>query len=88
MARRARVSKVLQEGAEAGLSDLGIPGAREYEEAIDRAVTAAYAGTDPQEALDTAAEAWDAITERIGVDVQKAAYDEWVKNSGTHAYPE
>jgi multiple sugar transport system substrate-binding protein len=80
--------KVLQDGAEAGLSDLGIPGAREYEEAIDRAVTAAYAGTDPQEALDTAAEAFDAITERIGVDAQKAAYDEWVKNSGPHAYSE
>jgi multiple sugar transport system substrate-binding protein len=78
---------VLQEGAEVGLHDLGIPGAREYEEALDRAVVAAYAGTDPKEALDTAAEEWDAITERIGVDVLKAAYDEWVSKGGKNAYP-
>ncbi|MBI1879305.1 MAG: sugar ABC transporter substrate-binding protein [Chloroflexi bacterium] len=80
--------KVLKEGADVGVSDLGIPGAREYEEALDRAVTAAYAGTDPQEALDTAAGEWDAITDRIGADVQKAALDEWIKNLGKNAYPE
>ena len=80
--------QVLKEGAETGVADLGIPGAREYEEALDRAVTSAYAGTDPQEALDAAAEEWDAITDRIGVDVQKAALDEWIKNLGPNAYPE
>jgi multiple sugar transport system substrate-binding protein len=80
--------QVLQQGAEVGLHDLGIPGAREYEEALDRAITAVYAGTDPKEALDTAAGEWDAITERIGTDVVKAAYDEWVSKGGPNAYPE
>lgn len=79
---------VLQQGAEVGVHDLGIPGAREYEQALDRAVTAAYAGTDPKEALDTAAAEWDAITERIGVDAQKAAYDEWVSSRAPNVYPE
>ncbi|BCX02679.1 MAG: ABC transporter substrate-binding protein [Candidatus Roseilinea sp.] len=79
--------KVLQEGAATGLADLGIPGAREYEEALDRAITAAYAGTDPKAALDKAAEEWNAITERIGVESQKAAYADWQKRLGANAYP-
>jgi hypothetical protein len=44
--------EVLRKGAEMGLHDLGIPGAREYEEALDRAITAAYAGGDSKAALD------------------------------------
>ncbi len=79
---------VLQQGAEVGVHDLGIPGAREYEQSLDRAITAAYAGTDPQEALDTAAAEWDEITDRIGMDAQKAAYDEWVSSRAPNVYPE
>lgn len=78
----------LKKGAEVGVHDLGIPGAREYEQALDRAVTAAYAGTDPQEALDTAAAAWDEITDNIGVDEQKASYDEYVSSRAPNVYPE
>ena len=77
----------LQKDAVAGLHDLGIPGAREYEEALDHAVTAAYAGTDPKAALDKAAADWDAITERIGTDTQKAAYAEYVKSRAPNVYP-
>lgn len=80
--------KTLQEGAATGLADLGIPGAREYEEALDRAITAAYAGTDPKAALDKAAEEWNAITERIGLDKQKAAYADWQAQLGVNAYPQ
>lgn len=79
--------QVLQDGAGVGVHDLGIPGAREYEEALDRAVTAAYAGTDPKEALDKAASEWNEITDRIGVDTQKAAHAEWMKTRGVNAYP-
>ncbi|GAB4540383.1 MAG: extracellular solute-binding protein [Anaerolineae bacterium] len=67
----------------AGLSgqwELGIPGSREYMEAIDNAVTGAYAGKDPQAALDEAAARWDEITERLGVEAQKAAYEKWLQN--------
>jgi multiple sugar transport system substrate-binding protein len=79
--------ETLLQGAEVGVHDLGIPGAREYEQALDRAVTAAYAGTDPQAALDTAAAEWNEITERIGTDAQKAAYDEWVSSRAPNVYP-
>jgi multiple sugar transport system substrate-binding protein len=76
---------VLKLGAEKGLLDLAIPGAREYEEALDRAAVAAYAGTPPKEALDKAAAEWDAITQRLGVDKQREAYKEWA--SRPNAYP-
>lgn len=80
--------ETLRKGAESGVHDLGIPGAREYEEAIDRAVTSAYAGSDPKEALDKAAAEWNAITERIGTDAQKTAYEEWVSSRAPNVYPE
>ncbi|PWH20883.1 MAG: ABC transporter substrate-binding protein [Ardenticatenia bacterium] len=70
----------LKKAAMAGQYELGIPGAREYMEAIDNALTAAYAGKDPKEALDEAAAKWDAITERLGVENQKKAYEQWLKN--------
>ena len=44
-------------------------------------------GTDPKAALDTAAEEWNAITERIGTDAQKASYDDWQNTFGVNAYP-
>ncbi len=71
--------KTLQEAAMMGQHDLGIPGAREYAEAVDQAVTAAYAGTDPKAALDEAAKKWDEITDRLGRDKQKEAYATWLK---------
>jgi multiple sugar transport system substrate-binding protein len=77
----------LKKAGDAGLADLTIPGAREYEEALDRAVTAAYAGTDPKAALDKAAQEWDAITERIGAETQKTAYNDWVSSRAKNAYP-
>lgn len=75
----------LKAGAEKGLLDLSIPGAREYEEALDRAIVAAYAGMPPKQALDKAASEWDAITQRIGVDSQRKAYQEWAAKP--NAYP-
>lgn len=62
-----------------GVYDPGIPGGRQYLEAVDNAVTAAYAGTDPKEALDRAAARWDDITNNLGVDAQKAAYALWLE---------
>ena len=76
---------VLKSGAEKGLLDLAIPGAREYEEALDRATVAVYGGTAPKQALDKAAAEWDQITQRIGVDKQRQAYQEWA--SKPNAYP-
>lgn len=69
----------LKAAAMAGQFELGIPGAREYTEALDQAITAAYAGEDPQAALDGAAARWEEITDRLGRDAQKAAYEVWLK---------
>lgn len=77
----------LKDCVEAGLNDLTILNSAEYERALDHAIQAAYAGADPKEALDVAAAEWDAITERVGVDKQKAVYEDWVESRGIHAYP-
>ena len=45
----------------------------------------ADAGQSVQQILDAAAAEWDAITEKIGVDKQKAVYADWASKSG--AYP-
>lgn len=79
--------QTLKEAADTGLADLGILGAREYEESLDRAITSAYSGTDPKAALDKAAEEWNAITDRIGLDKQKASYADWQQKLGVNAYP-
>lgn len=75
----------LQAGAETGLLDLSIRNTFAYEDALTRAITAAFGGEDPQRALDGAAREWDRLTDRVGRDKQKAAYLEWV--SKPNAYP-
>jgi multiple sugar transport system substrate-binding protein len=71
--------KTLEAAAMQGQYELGIPGAREYTVALDQAITAAYAGTDPQAALDEAAKKFNEITNRLGRDKQKEAYATWLK---------
>ena len=44
-----------------------------------------WAGDDPKAILDQADADWDAITDKIGVDKQKAVYQAWAAKSG--AYP-
>ena len=48
-------------------------------DALDKAITAAYAGTDPKAALDEAAVKWNEITDRLGRDAQKEAYAMWLQ---------
>lgn len=77
----------LKAAGDAGLADLALYSSREYDEAADKAVTAAMGGADPKASLDQAAQQWDAITQRIGVDKQKKAYQIWLANEGPNAYP-
>ncbi|MGF1626454.1 MAG: ABC transporter substrate-binding protein [Alphaproteobacteria bacterium] len=77
--------EALNEGAVNGLLDLSIIQTDRYEEALRQGVSRLWAGEDPQAILDDVAAQWDAITERIGVDAQKAAYDAWAANAA--AYP-
>jgi multiple sugar transport system substrate-binding protein len=74
----------LQAAADGALLDLIVPGAAEYNTAIDQAVTAAQAGTDPAEALAGANAAFDEITDRIGREAQTAAYAEYLKLKGAY----
>ena len=52
---------------------------------LDRMCTSVWAGTDPMEALKTAAAEWDATTENLGVDAQKGFYKEYLKLPGATA---
>jgi multiple sugar transport system substrate-binding protein len=78
----------LQEAAMMGQFELGIPGAREYAEAIDNACTSAFAGTDPKEAMDAAAERWSDITNRLGAEEQKMNYGVWLEGPWNRPGPE
>ena len=64
--------------------DLNIPGAAEYLDALDIAVTSALSGTKaPRAALNEAAARWNEITETLGRDTQLEIYnamlDVWVE---------
>ena len=67
----------LRKGGEEGYSDLAILETYKYWDTMGRAVVAAIGGKDPKTALDDVAREWDALTEQIGVDQQKAAYTAW-----------
>jgi multiple sugar transport system substrate-binding protein len=75
----------LQAGANSGLLDLSLLQTDKYEEVLRQSVSRLWAGEDPKAILDDAASQWDAITDKIGVDKQKAVYAGWAAKSG--AYP-
>lgn len=75
----------LKAGAETGLLDLSLIQTDRYEEGIRQAISRLWGGEDPQAILDDLAGQWDALTERIGMDKQKAAYLDWAGKP--NAYP-
>jgi multiple sugar transport system substrate-binding protein len=75
----------LEAAAETGLLDLSILQTAKYVEALSRAIQSAISGMDPKAALDQCAQEWDQITEAVGVDAQRAAYEDWA--SKPNAYP-
>ncbi|ORE95497.1 ABC transporter substrate-binding protein [Acuticoccus yangtzensis] len=77
--------QALQDGAVNGLLDLSIIQTDRYEEVIRQSVTRLWSGEDPKAILDDAAAQWDSLTERIGLEKQKAAYASWASNPA--AYP-
>jgi len=74
----------LKAAADGALIDIIMPGSVEYQTAIDQAVTAAQAGTEPAQALSDANTAFNAITDRIGRDNQKAAYAAFTALKGAY----
>jgi multiple sugar transport system substrate-binding protein len=77
--------EALQAAAETGLLDVSLIQTDRYEEALRQAVSRVWAGEDIQAVLDDAAAQWDAVTERIGVNAQREAYNEWAAKP--NAYP-
>ena len=75
----------LRAGADTGLLDLSILQIDKYEEALRQSITRLWAGEDAKAILDDVAAQWDALTDRIGVDKQRAAYQDWAGKP--NAYP-
>jgi len=75
----------LNASANVGLLDPIMPGAQDYFLSIDRMCTAVWAGADPKASLEAAAAEFDATTDRLGVDSQKAFYTEFLKLPGATA---
>jgi multiple sugar transport system substrate-binding protein len=76
----------LKAGAVSGLLDLSVIQTDRYEEALRQGISRLWAGDDPQTILDETAASWDSITEQIGMENQKAAYQAWA--SKPNAYPQ
>ena len=76
---------VLKAGSETGLLDLSLLQTDKYEAVLRQSISKLWAGEDPKAILDKAASDWDAVTDKIGVDKQKAVYQSWASKSG--AYP-
>ena len=72
--RRRSISSSLNNGANNGVVDMVMTGAADYAAALDRAMTAIYAGEDVAGPSTPCAKEWDAITNRLGVETQRAAY--------------
>jgi multiple sugar transport system substrate-binding protein len=77
---------VLKQGSETGLLDLSLLQTDKYEEVLRQAISKLWGGEDAKSILDAAAAEWDAITEKVGLDKQKAVYQSWAAKSG--AYPQ
>jgi len=75
----------LSQGAKTGLLDLSLIQTDKYEEALRQGISRLWAGEDPKKILDDVAKQWDEITQRVGLDKQKAVYTAWAAKSG--AYP-
>jgi multiple sugar transport system substrate-binding protein len=75
---------VLQEGAANGLADFSWIETYRYQDAMSRAVLDAISGADPKDSLDALAAEWDALTDQIGVDRQREAYNAWASKPSAY----
>jgi multiple sugar transport system substrate-binding protein len=75
----------LADAANDAVIDMIMSGAGDYANALDRAMTAIYAGKSVKSGLDDAAREWDSITKKLGVENQRKAYAEFLKLPGATA---
>jgi multiple sugar transport system substrate-binding protein len=74
----------LSNSANVAVIDIAMPGSQDYALSLDRMCTAVWAGGDPKAALQQAAQEWDQTTSRLGVDSQRAAYEQFKKLPGSY----
>jgi multiple sugar transport system substrate-binding protein len=72
----------LAEAANNAVLDPIMTGAADYANALDRSMTAIYAGKSPKSGLDEAAAEWDRITDKIGKDNARKSYANFLKLPG------
>jgi multiple sugar transport system substrate-binding protein len=75
----------LNEGANSGVLDFVMTGAADYYNALDRKMTEIYSGKDPKSGLDELAKEWDGITKKLGVDKQRASWQNFLTYTGSTA---
>jgi len=75
----------LKKASETGLFDLSLIQTDKYEEVLRVGFSRLWAGEDPKIILDDMARQWDEITQRVGVEKQRAVYAAWMAKPG--AYP-
>lgn len=75
----------LEAGGVEGLVDLSLIEIEEYEEALRQGIARLWVSGKPQTILDDVAARWNAITDQVGVDQQREAYQAWA--SKPNAYP-
>jgi multiple sugar transport system substrate-binding protein len=74
----------LKAAADTALLDIILPGSNEYHVALDQMVTSAQGGTSVADALESGNSAFNEITDRIGRDSQKAAYQDFIALPGSY----
>ena len=80
------ISPRCRQGAKTGLLDLSLIQTDKYEEALRQGDQQAVGRRgSARRSSTTSRPQWDAITEQVGVDKQKAVYAAWAAKSG--AYP-
>jgi multiple sugar transport system substrate-binding protein len=77
---------MLQEQTDTALLDIIMPGSQEYHTAIEQMWGAVQGGTPAEQAAADANAAFNAITDRIGRDAQREAYQAYLALG--NVYPE
>ena len=74
----------LKRASETGLFDLSLIQTDKYEEVLRLAFSRLWAGESPQSILIDASKQWDEITQRVGLEKQRAAYSAWAAKPGSY----
>jgi multiple sugar transport system substrate-binding protein len=75
----------LNNAANDAVIDMIMPGWQDYALSLDRMCTSVWSGTDPKKALAKAEDEWNTTTKKLGVDKQRAAYQQFLKLPGATA---